>query len=50
MKDSQKEIRNLRISARIAPTLYKRVLRLIKEKRWSVSDAVEEGLIRLTEK
>lgn len=42
-----KEIRNLRLSARITPSLYKKVLALAKKKRWSVSDAVEEGLTRL---
>lgn len=43
-----KEIRSKRISARITPTLYKKVLKVAKKKRWSVSDMVEEGLFQIT--
>lgn len=38
------EIRNVRISARITPTLYKKLCTLAKKRRWTVSDMVEEAL------
>lgn len=41
------EIRNMRISARITPNLYKKISKWAKEKKWSVSTTVEAALVIL---
>lgn len=41
------EQRTVKISARITPTLYKKVLKKVKNLKWSVSDLVEEALTRI---
>ena len=42
--------RDIRISARIQGILYKKVKKEAEERKWSISDCVEEGLKILCQK
>ena len=48
-KTKKKEKRTSRISGRISPELKTRLERFADRKKWTVSDCIEEGLIRLVE-
>lgn len=45
--DKVKELRNTRVSGRIKGSLNSKVEKFMQKKKWSMSDCIEEGLVRL---